>query len=87
MLLFVVCRPTFIAAQEVLLKSKDMPSPCLAGGLFFLLHKHETRYPLWLAGFHRSYDTNLIAFKNCSDFRSPLPVPPLATVPPLRCRR
>ena len=38
-LLFVVCRPTFILAQEFLLKSKDPPSPCIAGGLFFLLHK------------------------------------------------
>ena len=38
-LLFVVCRPTFLVAQAFLLKSKDLPSPCIAGGLFFLLHK------------------------------------------------
>ncbi len=31
---FVVCRPTFILTQEFLL-SKDLPSPCIAGGYFF----------------------------------------------------
>ena len=41
--------------------------------------KHKTRYPLWLAGFHCSYNTNLTAFKNRSDFRFPSPVPLLPT--------
>ena len=33
--IFVVCRPTFILAQEFLI-SKDLPSTCRAGGLFLL---------------------------------------------------
>ena len=32
------CRPTLILAQEFILLSKDLPSPCIAGGLFLLLH-------------------------------------------------
>ena len=36
------CRPTYIITQEFLLLSKDLPSPCRAGGLFLLLHNKES---------------------------------------------
>ncbi|MBS6913471.1 MAG: hypothetical protein KH183_02015, partial [Clostridium sp.] len=29
------CRPTFILAQEFILISKDLSSPCIAGGVIF----------------------------------------------------
>ena len=37
------CRPTFILAQEFILLSKDL-LPCIAGGLFLLLHKKASKH-------------------------------------------
>ena len=38
------CRPTSMIAQELILISKDLPSPCIAGGLFLLRHKKSSDF-------------------------------------------
>ena len=57
--LFVVCRPTFSLAQELLL-SEDIPSTCRAGGLFLLWHNRKASQSL--LGLRRSISLLALIF-------------------------